>query len=190
MMRYEFVEVLNDLIDYFLLGDIRLLQTWKEEHALADDLASEFISNESSDNAVQQGIVIPLAGIENYPYTVLFTLADEPPELLKPQSRLQHQRGGYVLRIENRQVMLFTWRILQNFTDAQIRVLEERYRQPGRPQIGIVNGMYEVEILAGEVLRGDDYEPAIEFVLKRTGRNHATAEMDMNYRFTVDSQTY
>ncbi|MEO3739438.1 hypothetical protein [Kosakonia sp. WA-90] len=189
-MRYEFVEVLNDLIDYFLLGDIRLLQTWKEEHALDDDVASEFISNDSGDRAVQQGIVIPLAGIENYPYTVIFTLADETPELLKPESHLQHQRGGYVLRIENRQLMLFTWRILQNFTDAQISALEARYRQPGRPQIDLDNGMYEVEILAGEVLRGAYYEPAIEFVLKRTEREHATADMEMNYRFTVDSQTY
>ena len=189
-MRYEFVEVLNDLIDYFLLGDIRLLQAWKEEQALDDDLASEFVSNESSDRAVQEGIVIPLAGIENYPYTIIFTLSGETPELLKPESRLQHQRGGYVLRVENRQLRLFTWRVLQNFTDAQISALEERYRQPGRPQIDIDNGMYEVEILAGEVLRGDDYEPAIEFVLKKTEREHATADMDMNYRFTVDSQTY
>ncbi len=62
----------------------------------------------SSDRAVQEGIVIPLAGIENYPYTIIFTLSGETPELLKPESRLQHQRGGYVLRIENRQLRLFT----------------------------------------------------------------------------------
>lgn len=72
-MRYEFVEVLNDLIDYFLIGDLRLLKKYKDDHELSDDLASEFASNDSGDRAVEGGIVIPLAGIENYPYTIILT---------------------------------------------------------------------------------------------------------------------
>jgi len=189
-MRYEFVEVLNDLIDYFLIGDLRLLKKYKDDHELSDDLASEFASNDSGDRAVEDGIVIPLAGIENYPYTIIFNLSNEMPELLKPESRLQHRRGGYFLRIENQQLLLFTWRILQNFTDADIHSLQERYRQPGRPQIALENGLYDVEILGGEVLRGEDYEPAFEFVLKKTERADITSEVDINYRFTIDSSTY
>lgn len=38
-MQYEFDEVLNDLIDYFLLGDLLLLQRFKQQHQLPDDLA-------------------------------------------------------------------------------------------------------------------------------------------------------
>lgn len=30
-MKYKFTEVLNDLVNYFLLGDIQLLEEWKRE---------------------------------------------------------------------------------------------------------------------------------------------------------------
>lgn len=188
--RHEFPEVLNDLIDYFLIGDIYLLKKYQADKALSDDLGSEFISNDSGDHAVLDGIVIPLAGIENYPYTIIFNLSDETPELLKPESHLQHRRGGYILRVENRQLLLFTWRILSHFTEAAIEALQQRYREPSRPQIEIENGIYEVEILGGEVLRNGDYEPALEFVFKKTERTRPTQEIDINYRFTIESRTY
>ena len=189
-MRHEFTEVLNDLIDYFLIGDIWLLKTYKDENGLSDDLASEFVSNDSGDVAVQNGIVIPLAGIENYPYTIIFNLSRETPELLRPESRLQHRRGGYILRVENREVLLFTWRILHDMTNAAVGALRERYSEPGRPRIDIENGVYDVEILGGEVLRGDDYEPAFEFVMEKTKRTTSTQDVDINYRFTIDSPTH
>ena len=31
-MKYKFTEVLNDLINYFLLGDVQLLEEWKKEN--------------------------------------------------------------------------------------------------------------------------------------------------------------
>ena len=189
-MRYEFTEVLNDLIDYFLIGDIGLLKAYKDENGLSDDLASEFVSNDSGDVAVQNGIVIPLAGIENYPYTIIFNLSRETPELLRPESRLQHRRGGYILRVENREVLLFTWRILHDMTNAAVGALRKRYSEPGRPRIDIENGVYDVEILGGEVLRGDDYEPAFEFVMEKTKRTTSTQDVDINYRFTIDSPTH
>ena len=48
-MIYKFTEVLNDLVNYFLLGDILLLQDWKQANHLSDDLAMEFTTNESGD---------------------------------------------------------------------------------------------------------------------------------------------
>ena len=45
-MIYKFTEVLNDLVNYFLLGDILLLQDWKQANHLSDDLAMEFTTNE------------------------------------------------------------------------------------------------------------------------------------------------
>lgn len=66
-MIYRFTEVLNDLVNYFLLGDILLLEDWKQANHLSDDLAMEFTTNESGDRVFDEGIVIPMAGIENYP---------------------------------------------------------------------------------------------------------------------------
>ena len=37
-MIYRFTEVLNDLVNYFLLGDILLLEDWKQANHLSDDL--------------------------------------------------------------------------------------------------------------------------------------------------------
>lgn len=48
-MICKFTEVLNDLVDYFILGDILLLEEWKNENNLSDDLATEFTINESGD---------------------------------------------------------------------------------------------------------------------------------------------
>lgn len=42
-MIYRFTEVLNDLVNYFLLGDILLLEDWKQANHLSDDLAMEFM---------------------------------------------------------------------------------------------------------------------------------------------------
>lgn len=184
-MRHEFSDVLNDLIDYFLIGDIRLLHQYKTEHGLADDLAAEFVSNPSGDQAVLDGVVIPLAGIANHPYTVIFRLAGDTPELLQAGSRLLHRRAGYVLRIEHGQVMLFTWRILQHFTEEALERLLQRYREPGRPVIALANGWYEVEILAGELPRNGGSEPAFEFVFTPTASKGDASRIDTGYRFTI-----
>ena len=98
-MRHEFSEVLNDLIDYFLVGDIQLLDRFKHDHQLPDDLASAFTRTDIGDQAVREGIVIPLAGVDNLPYHILFTLDGHPPALLEPGSRLKHRRSGYVLQV-------------------------------------------------------------------------------------------
>lgn len=185
-MRHEFSEVLNDLVDYFLVGDLLLLKRFKEQHGLPDDVATAFTTSDSGDRAVLEGVVIPLAGIENHPYTVIFTLDDATPELLKAGSRLQHRRGGYVLRVENRLVMLYTWRILERFNDATVDALIARYREPGRPVIEIDNGWYEVEILGGELPRDGWFEPAFEFVLKKTDVPGDASQADINYRFTIE----
>ncbi|MGS0893891.1 hypothetical protein ACVBGC_15340 [Burkholderia stagnalis] len=188
-MRHEFSEVLNDLIDYFLVGDLLLLKRYKERHGLPDDVASAFTTGDSGDNAVLEGVVIPLAGIENHPYTVIFTLDDATPELLQAGSRLQHRRGGYVLRVEHGSIMLYTWRILERFNDETVNALLVRYREPGRPTIEIANGWYEVEVLGGEVPRDGWFEPAFEFVLKRTDEPGDASQADIGYRFAIDGSS-
>lgn len=61
-MRHEFSEVLNDGVDYFLLGDIQLLERFKQDQQLPDDLAYAFTHDDSGDQAVSEGVVLPLAG--------------------------------------------------------------------------------------------------------------------------------
>ncbi|MET1080867.1 MAG: hypothetical protein ABWY06_22880 [Pseudomonas sp.] len=184
-MQYVFSEVLNDLTDYFIVGDLLLLQRFKDQQQLSDDLASEFVSGESGDKAVREGVIIPLAGIENLPYTILFTLPPSSPELLKPESRLQHRRSGYALQVAHRRVQLFTWPILQHFTPNSVDQLLRRLQQPGRPTIEVENGWYQVEILGGEVRREGGFEPAFEFVLSKTNLPVECSGVDTHYRFTI-----
>jgi hypothetical protein len=184
-MRHEFSEVLNDLMDYFLLGDLLLLKRFKDEHQLADDLAHELVTNDIGDKAVLDGILIPLKGVENHPYTIIFTLDDATPELLMPGSRLQHRRGGYALQVEHGCVQLYTWRILQNFTPYALDQLLARYREPQRPAIKVENGWYEVEVLGGEVPRNGSLEPAFEFVLKKADLPVDASGVDIGYSFAV-----
>ncbi|ALX15347.1 hypothetical protein P350_28175 [Burkholderia cepacia JBK9] len=186
-MRHEFSEVLNDLIDCFLVGDLLLLKRYQETHRLSDNVAAEFTTGDRGDNAVLDGIVIPLAGIENHPYTIIFTLDDATPELLKAGSRLQHRRGGYVLRVEHRSAMLYTWRILERFTDETVNALLARYREPGRPVVELDNGWYDVEVLGGEVPRNGWFEPAFEFVLKKADARGDASKVDLGYSFAIDS---
>src|SRR6218665_1352709 len=76
MALYKFDEVLNDLMDYFILGDPGYLLQYKIENNLPDDLLTEFTTEETGDQVVEEGVMVPMIGIENYPYTVYFNLSD------------------------------------------------------------------------------------------------------------------
>lgn len=184
-MRYEFSEVLNDLVEYFLLADIELLAQFKEEHGLPDDLAQSFTHTDSGDRAVQEGVILPLAGVDNLPYHILFTLDERTPALLEPGSRLKHHRKGYVLQVQHRALMLFTWRTLQHFTNKAMCDLLARYQEPGRPIIELENGWYQVQVLAGAVVRGGLYEPAFEFVLHKRTRPLQVTPVDVTYPYAL-----
>jgi hypothetical protein len=144
-----------------------------------------FTTGDSGDLAVHEGVILPLAGIDNLPYRILFTLDQGTPALLEPGSRLKHRRSGHVLRVENRALMLFTWRVLQHFTNKTLGDLLARYQEPGRPIIELDNGLYEVEVLAGALVRDGLYEPAFEFVLKKTYSHAGNAEVDTGYRYSL-----
>ncbi len=189
MMAYKFNEVLNDLVDCFLLGDIELLAEWKQSHGLADDLASEFTTNESGDQAVAEGIVLPMSRIANYPYTIIFTWAEEAPLLLEDASRLQFRREGYTLQVAHEKLVLFTWPILRCFTSEAVAALLERYRLQKRPMIAVPNGWYSIEVLGGETLQDGVYEPTLEFILRQT-THQMGEEIDFNAPFTIESSEY
>lgn len=188
-MKYKFTEVLNDLINFFLLGDVQLLEEWKKGNNLSDNLAMEFTTNESAEAAVCNGIILPMAGIENYPYTIYFDLGNETPELLGRESRLQFRHGGYSLKIANKKLMLFTWRILEQFTADKVDDLIRDYLHRRKPIIELDNGWYSIEVLGGETLQNDEYEPTLEFIIRRTD-GQVAEKVNINESFTIRSSTY
>ena len=189
-MIYRFTEVLNDLVNYFLLGDILLLEDWKQANHLSDDLAMEFTTNESGDRVFSEGIVIPMTGIENYPYTILFNLSGDRPELRKERNRLQLRKSGYSLKVDHNMLMLFTWPILEQFTPEKVNDLISYYRVHKKPMIELANGWYHIEILGGETLQDGDYEPTFEFVIQPATNEEATINSDMNFSFEITSSAY
>lgn len=195
MGKYKFDEVLNDLMDYFILGDPDYLLQYKIEQHLPDDLLTEFTTEETGDRAVEDGVMIPMIGIENHPYTVYFTLQEEP-ELLKPDNQLQHKRDGYCLCVNNGRIYLYTIPYLRDFTAAKIEALK-KYKHA---TIAIPNGWYAVSILAGltkqtiEIAKKDggiaileEMEPTFEFLLTPVAEKPVYSG-DIMYRFKVDAR--
>ena len=189
-MLYRFTEVLNDLVNYFLLGDILLLEDWKQANHLSDDLAMEFTTNESGDRAFAEGIVIPMTGIENYPYTILFNLSADRPELCKEKNRLQFRKSGYFLKVAHHTLLLFTWPVLKQFTPEKVNDLISYYKVHNKPILALANGWYRIEILGGETLQDGDYEPTFEFVIQPATNEEATINADMNFSFEITSSAY
>lgn len=145
----KFTEVLNDTINYFLLGDVELLRSYRVENNLSNDLATEFTSNESGDDIVKNGILIPMSNIVNQPYTIIFNTSENESAFEKKDNTLCLKKSGYILKVENRKVILFTWWILNDFSDEKVKELVENPSKWNKPFIEIENGWYDVEISGG-----------------------------------------
>ncbi|WP_316846773.1 hypothetical protein [Pedobacter psychrodurus] len=202
MVLDKFSEVLNDAINYFILGDIQLLSAYKTDLGLPDDLARELTTSSTGDDIVENGIIIPMVGIENCPYTIIFHSQRSSVELLKDDSQLQVRQDGYVLKVENGTVFLFTWRILENFTDASVAGLIERYRLQHRPLVALENGWYTVEIFGGltmqevetrmdngKIISDKEFEPTLEFVFTAVAEQREFTA-DINYAFKLTDTGY
>ena len=128
--------------------------------------------------------------IENYPYTILFNLSGDRPELCKERNRLQLRKSGYSLKVDHNMLMLFTWPILEQFTPEKVKDLISYYRVHKKPMIELANGWYHIEILGGETLQDGDYEPTFEFVIQPATNEEATINADMNFSFEITSSAY
>lgn len=191
----KFTEILNDTIDYFLLGDVELLRNYRIENNLSNDLATEFTSNESGDEIVKNGILIPMSKIVNQPYTIIFNTSENESEFKKKENNLSFKKSGYILKVENRKIILFTWWILNDFNDEKVKELVENTSKWNKPFIEIENGWYDVDILGGftkkksvfKDLNGNkienyDFEPTYEFKLTLRGEKpDFTAEINESF---------
>lgn len=179
---YKFEEVLNDLMDYFILGDPHCLLDYKKQLALPDDLLTEFTTKETGDKVVEDGIIVPLSGVENYPYTIYFNLSGAIPELLKEENQLQVQQEGYCLKVENEEIYLYTMPYLRKFTEGQVENLK-KYRTAN---IKLANGWYSVSILGGLTVQHSGLEPTFEFVIKPSmGKPEYKANIAYSYRINA-----
>jgi len=194
MAIYKFNEVLNDLMDYFILGDVDGLMQYKIENDLPDDLLTEFTTEETGDQVVEEGVIVPMIGIVNYPYTVYFNLSDDVPELLKPGNELQHKRDGYCLKVISEKIHLYTIPYLKDFTKEKVDLLK-KYKHA---TIELPNGFYSVTILAGltkqtleiktesgEIELIEDMEPTFEFLIKPSGEK-PDFTADFTYPFRIE----
>lgn len=193
MRPYKFEEVLNDLMNYFILGDVDYLLQYKMEQHLPDDLLTEFTTQETGDDAVKNGVLVPITGVENHPYTVYFNLSDDTPELLKPESELEHRQDGYCLKVASGRIYLYTIPYLKLYTEERLTALK-KYKHA---TIDIANGWYTVSVLAGftkqsvriENINGesetmDSMEPTFEFLIKQVS-DQPEYTADFSYQFNL-----
>ena len=176
---YQFNEILNDLMDYFILGDPDCLLRYKQDNKLPDDLLTEFTTNETGDKVVEDGIIVPLSGVENYPYTIYFNLSGTTPELLKEGNELQVQQEGYCLKVENEAIYLFTMPYLRKFTEGRVEDLK-KFRTA---TIKLANGWYSVSVLGGFTVQPSGFEPTFEFVMNPSvGKPPYNANIAYSYK--------
>ncbi len=178
----KYTECLNDLMDYFILADIEVLSQFKLNNYLSDNLIHEFTTNSSGDCAVEQGVIIPLRGIENFPYTVYFN--NSPSSVFsKFKSSVQHLQKGYVMKVESGKVYLFTMPALADWPE------NSKFVKSNKPFYDLGNGWYNIEITGGETLQNTGWEPTIEFLFKRATRQPAY-NADFNYLYKISSREY
>ncbi|SOD11594.1 hypothetical protein [Pedobacter xixiisoli] len=192
---YKFDEVLNDLMDYFILGDPDYLLNYQRDHNLPEDLLTEFTTKATGDQVVEDGIMVPLAGVENYPYIIYFNLSNHTPELLKEGNKLQVRQDGYCLKVENNQIYLFTMPYLRQFTADKVETLKRNRTAT----ISLENGWYSVEVLGGETIQEMELtdkdgqiakyqylEPTFEFIITPSPiKPKYTA--DISYFFKIET---
>jgi len=192
---YKFDEVLNDLMDYFILGDPDCLLSYQHKHHLPVDLLTEFTTEETGDQVVADGIIVPLAGVQNYPYTIYFNLSNDTPELLKEGNHLQIRQGGYCLKVENNQLYLFTMPYLKQYNADKVKALKKNKTAT----ISLQNGWYLVEVLAGETIqeieltnkngqkiKHQSLEPTFEFIITPSA-HQPISTADIGYMFKIET---
>ena len=183
----QFTECLNDTWDYFFLADPINLLKFQEENNLSHDLISEFTANDSGELAAEKGIIIPLSGVNNYPYNIFFQVNSELSVFNDKKNDLQFKKPGYLLEVTNNEIYLITIPYLKNWTKDT--GLQNLISNGIRPKVQLENGLYSVTILGGDTFQESGWEPTLEFVLNKEKDIQFNVE-DLNFMFSVSSKDY
>lgn len=178
----KYTECLNDLVDYFIVGDIDNITRFKAKHLLSDDLCHEFTNISFVNDPVETGVILPMRGIKNFPYTVYFN-TQKTSIFSSLESDIQHQQKGYVLEVVSGRVYLLTMPILKAWSKNTDLI------RRSKPYLDIKNGWYGVEVVCGETLQDTGWEPTIEYTFQRydTRPNYEAKD---NYAFEIISREY
>ena len=82
------------------------------------------------------------------------------------------------------------FRSVRQFTHEKANNLISYYRVHKKPMIPLANGWYHIEILGGETLQDEDYEPTFEFVIQPASNEEAAINTDMDFSFKIISSVY
>lgn len=185
-MELKFTECLNDTWDYFFLGDPTCLSNYQMKHHLSDDLIHEFTTNDSGDKAVEQGVVIAMAGIANYPYHIVFQIDEAKSIFDNEKQELQFKQEGYILEVVNQEVYLMTLPYIKNWSEGKEKLISNGIR----PRVELENGYYTVEILGGETWQEEGWEPTIEFNLQKKETPPKFEVEEVYFLFKIQSKEY
>lgn len=200
---FQFNRCLTNGMDYFIGADPYALLNFKERNNLSDDLLTEFTTNESGDNVVIEGIMIPLEKCEIVPHTIYINFDEENQILNNKENDFQFKEGNYPLKIENGIFCVFTIDYLENFTKQTVETLVSLHRDKNYTIVDLENGWYSVEILAGLTQQSfeksayhwgviiDDMEPTFEFCLKKVSvKPELTAKLNREYKIEINKEIY
>lgn len=183
----KFTECLNDTWDYFFLTDPTNLVRFKHDHHLGDDLMNEFTTNESAEVAVQKGVMIPMGGIINQPYTIFFNIDNEPSVFTEDTSSLVFEKTGYILEVIHNEICVVTVPYLKNWTkDGGVHRLKEATRLGVRQKIQISNGTYAITILGGFTLQDSIEEATFEFQINPIAKGTQSKVTDIGFPFRIE----
>ena len=184
----KITDCLNDLWDYFFLGDPANVSKFKLENKLSDNLIQEFTTNISGDLVVEKGVLIPMSGVENYPYHIFFTFNAKDTAFNNHESDLQFRKKGYILEVISNEIYLMTIPYLQLWNVEN--GIEKLTSNTIRPRIPLENGVYHVEILGGETKQSNGWEPTFEFILTKSNHEISFDVQDVGFKFQIDSREY
>lgn len=200
---FQFNRCLTNGMDYFIGADPYALLDFKKRNNLDDDLLTEFTTNDSGDNVVTEGIMIPLEKCAIVPHTIYVNFSEKNRVLTNEESDFQFKEGSYPLKIVSGIFCVFAIDYLENFTEEAVENIIILYRDKNYAIIDLDNGWYSVEILAGLTQQNfekssyhwgeimDDMEPTFEFCLhKQVEKPKLTAKLNREYKIEINKDIY
>ncbi len=178
----RFVGAVNDTYDWFILADVANLNRLQQQHQLGSDLLEVLTTTDIGDEVVEQGVMLPLMGIANLPYTILFNLG-EISAFTQANVAPTHQQYGYVIEVISGQLHLFTVPYLQDWSKRSPNLIELA-KQQLRPSVQLANGWYSVTVNAGDI-EAEECTSVIEFCLQPMPQQPAFTA-DVSYQFALE----
>lgn len=178
----RFTGAVNDTYDWFVLADTANVDRLQQQHQLNHDLLTALTTTDIGDQVASNGIMLPLIGINNLPYTILFNL-DEPSAFDTAGIQPTHRQGGYILEVISGQLHLFTVPYLQDWNQYRPMLLKLA-QQNLRPSLTLDNGWYQVTVNVGDMMN-EECVSVIEFCLKKHSQQ-PTFGADISYSFYID----